>query len=101
MMNRGEMGSGHGWTMGWGVVWNSSAASLIIQNPPGAANWSIGTSGDEQTAPMKIFGVRKRDLSDLPRGYIESANHRVLPESLYRAQLEERLGAAALKAPEP
>ena len=42
LKNRGEMGSGHGWTMGWGVVWNSSAASLIIQNPPGAANWSIG-----------------------------------------------------------
>lgn len=101
MMNRGEMGSGHGWTMGWGVVWNSSAASLTIQNPPGAANWCIGTSGEELTAPMKIFGVPKRDLPDLPQGFIESANRRVLPESLYRAQLAERLGASALKAVEP
>ena len=98
MMNRGEMGSGHGWTMGWGVVWNSSAAALVIQNPPGAANWCIGSSGDEQTAPMKIFGVPKRDLPDMPQGYIESANHRVLPENLYRAQLAERLGAGALQA---
>jgi len=97
MMNRGEMGSGHGWTMAWGVVWNSSAATLTIQNPPGAANWLIGTSGDELTAPMKIFGVRRRDLPDLPRGISESANHRVLPESLYRAQLAERLGSEALK----
>jgi len=97
MMNRGEMGTGHGWTMGWGVVWNSSAAALIIQNPPGAANWSIGTSGNELTAPMKIVGVRRRDLGhDLPRGFIESANQRVLPKSLYRAQLAERLGAAAV-----
>ena len=101
MMNRGEMGSGHGWTMGWGVVWNSSAAALVIQNPPGAANWSIGTSGDEQTAPMKIFGVRMRDLPDLPQGFIESANHRVQPESLYRAQLAARLGAGAIKALQP
>lgn len=99
MMNRGEMGSGHGWTMGWGVVWNSVAASLIIQNPPGAANWSIGTTGKEQTAPMKIIGVRGRDLGpDLPQGFIQSPNHRVLPESLYRAQLAERLGTKALEA---
>jgi hypothetical protein len=102
MMNRGEMGTGHGWTMGWGVVWNSSAASLIIQNPPGAANWSIGTAGNEQKAPMKIVGVRRRDLgSDLPQGFVESPNHRVSPESLYRAQLAERLGAGALKAINP
>jgi hypothetical protein len=102
LMNRGEMGTGHGWTMGWGVVWNSSADSLIIQNPPGAANWSIGTSGKELTAPMKMMGVRRRDLgSDLPQGFIESPNHRVLPESLYWAQLAERLGAGALKALDP
>jgi hypothetical protein len=92
MMNRGEMGTGHGWTMGWGVVWNSSVADLIIQNPPGAANWSIGSSGHELTAPMKVYGVRRRDLGpDLPQGLIESSNHRVMPESLYRAQLSERL----------
>lgn len=102
MMNRGEMGTGHGWTMGWGVVWNSSAATLIIQNPPGAANWSIGTSGNELTAPMKVYGVSRRDLGpDLPQGFIESPNHRVLPESLYRAQLAERLGAGALKGLDP
>jgi hypothetical protein len=102
LMNRGEMGSGHGWTMGWGVVWNSSAATLVIQNPPGAANWSIGTTGEELTAPMKIFGVRRGEEGpDLPQGFIESPSHPVAPESLYREQLKERLGAAALKALEP
>ena len=102
LMNRGQMGTGHGWTMGWGVVWNSSASSLIIQNPPGAANWSIGTTGEEQTAPMKIIGVRGRDLGpDLPQGFIESPNHPVTPVSLYRQQLLERLGPGALKALEP
>lgn len=99
LKNRGEMGTGHGWTMGWGVVWNSSASSLVIQNPPGAANWSIGTSGAELGEPMKIVGVRRRDLGpDLPKGFIESPGHPVQPESLYRAQLAERLGAGALKA---
>jgi len=102
LMNRGEMGSGHGWTMGWGVVWNSAASSLVIQNPPGAANWSIGTSGAETSAPMKIMGQRRGDAGpDLPKGFIESPGKRVMPESLYRAQLAERLGTNALKAIEP
>ena len=56
-------GTGHGWTMGWGVVWNSSAFILVIQNPPGAANWSIGTTGKRSRLhPSKIIGVRGRDL---------------------------------------
>jgi len=102
MKNRGEMGTGHGWTMGWGVVWNSSAESLVIQNPPGAANWSIGTTGKEEKEAMRIKGVRRRDLGPaLPQGFIESPNHRVLPDSLYRAQLAERLGPDALKALDP
>ena len=102
LKNRGEMGTGHGWTMGWGVVWNSSADSLVIQNPPGAANWSIGTTGAEEKEAMKIIGVRPRDAGpDLPQGFIESPNHPVQPASLYRAQLAERLGARALKALEP
>lgn len=99
MMNRGELGSGHGWTMGWGVVWNSSAASLVIQSPPGAVNWSIGTSGDELKAPMKIIGIPRRDLGpNLPQGILSSPGHRVLPDSLYRAQLARRLGPNALQA---
>jgi hypothetical protein len=102
LMNRGQMGTGHGWTMGWGVVWNSSAGSFVIQNPPGAANWSIGNTGQEQTLPMKLIGVRGRDLGPpLPQGFVESPNHAVTPASLYRAQLAERLGPGALKALEP
>ena len=47
---------------------------------------------------MKIIGVRDRDAGpDLPQGLIESANHPVLPASLYRQQLVERLGPGALK----
>jgi hypothetical protein len=35
LINRGVMGSGHGWTMGWGIVWNSIASDFIIQHAPG------------------------------------------------------------------
>jgi hypothetical protein len=78
--------------MGWGVIWNSSAGGFVIQNPPGAANWSIDNSGQEQTAAIKI---------NLPHGLIESPNHAVLPASLYRAQLAEQLGKRTLKALDP
>lgn len=102
LMNRGEMGTGHGWTMGWGVVWNSVAADLVIQNPPGAANWAIGTTGRFHGLPMKLRGVHPRDLGpDLPSGYIQSPGHDVLPTSLYLQQLSERLGPKALTALKP
>ena len=35
LMNRGELGTGHGWTMGWGVVWNSTASFLGDPEPSG------------------------------------------------------------------
>jgi hypothetical protein len=102
LKNRGELGSGHGWTIGWGVVWNSSANNLVIQNPPGSANWSIGTSGVELSEPMKITGERRRDEGpDLSQGFIESPKHSVLPISLYRQQLSERLGTGAIDALNP
>src|SRR5262249_33187577 len=49
-MNRGTSGSGHGWAMGFGVAWNATANSLLIQAPPGSTNWAIGCQGTETTA---------------------------------------------------
>jgi hypothetical protein len=97
LMNRGEMGSGHGWTMGWGVVWNSIAQSFVIQSPPGAANWSIGNKGEEALSSMQTYGPGPKG-DPLPQGIVESANKPIEPASLYRAQLSQRLGAAALAA---
>jgi hypothetical protein len=91
--NRGVAGSGHGWCMGWGVVWNSTAKTFIIQNPPGTVNWAIGCIGERQqtaryfdTAPV------------LPEGIFESHGTHVAPRSLYLAQLAGRLGIQALEA---
>jgi hypothetical protein len=90
--NRGSMGSGHGWAMGWGVLWNCEAKEFLVQNPPGAMNWLIGSSGHSGAAP-RPFGSG----ANLPGGVEDSPNHPVAPRSLYLTQLAERLGPRALK----
>jgi hypothetical protein len=90
--NRGEMGSGHGWTIGWAVAWNCTAKSYVIQQPPGAANWAIGCRGAQETAVMP-FGKGPT----LPVGIFDSHGTPVSPASLYLAQLQERLGPQSLK----
>jgi len=78
--NRGNMGSGHGWAGANFVLWNCSANSMIIESPPTATNWAIGCTA----------GVYQGD------GEWESRGVAVEPESLYEAQLVERLGPDAL-----
>jgi hypothetical protein len=89
--NRGSMGSGHGWSLGWGVVWNCVAKDYIVQNPPGAANWLIGSRGENRLAP-RPFGTGPM----LEQGIVDSPEQPVMPRSLYLAQLKERLGTEAL-----
>ncbi|HKA91526.1 MAG TPA: hypothetical protein VKE22_27880 [Haliangiales bacterium] len=79
LVNRGTAGSGHGWAIGWGVLWNSAAAIIDVEKPPGATNWSIGSRG----APMGD-------------GTFDSTGTPVAPHSLYLAQLCERLGPQAV-----
>jgi hypothetical protein len=81
LVNRGTAGSGHGWAIGWGVLWNSSAANLDVQKPPGSMNWAIGCKGKQSGD-----------------GTFESLGAPVGPSSLYLAQLCERLGPAAVAA---
>jgi hypothetical protein len=97
LMNRGAMGSGHGWTMGWGVVWNSTAKSFVIQMPPGSANWAIGNRGEQALGKMPTFDPGP-ELPMLPQGLIDSQDTPVAPASLYLEQLRERLGTQALKS---
>ncbi|HTQ40414.1 MAG TPA: hypothetical protein VMJ32_15420 [Pirellulales bacterium] len=91
-MNRGEMGTGHGWTMGWAVAWNCIAKSFVIQNPPGVDNWMIGCIG-ENVPTARPFDKEPK----LTLGIMDSPGKRVSPQSLYLAQLSERLGPQALQ----
>jgi hypothetical protein len=92
LRNRGAMGSGHGWSMGWGVIWNSEAKDYIVQNPPGALNWLIGSIGESKRS-ARPFGSGPL----LPEATLDSPGKHVAPASLYLAQLAERLGPQALR----
>jgi hypothetical protein len=92
MRNRGSMGSGHGWSMGWGVAWNCTAREFLVQSPPGSANWMIGCVGESDLA-ARPFGKEP----NLPDGVKDSAGVPVTPTSLYLSQLAERLGPGAVK----
>ena len=80
-INRGTDGSGHGWAIGFGVVWNSTAGSLTMMQPPGSQNWAIGSTGS---------------FSKTGTGIVDSPGVPVVPDSLYLAQLCERLGPEAI-----
>jgi hypothetical protein len=88
------MGTGHGWTIGWGVVWNSTASNFIIQQAPGTITWAMGNRGPLKRQAMPNGNVHG---TKLPSGSIESQGKPVTPQSLYLAQLAERLGPDALK----
>ena len=83
LINRQSSGSGHGWAIGWGIVWNGTVKHLQIQMPPGALNLAIGCKGE----PHKTYSKEA----------FFSANEPLTPASLYLAQLRERLGEAAVK----
>jgi hypothetical protein len=91
LINRGEMGSGHGWTIGWSVAWNCQARSFVIQQPPGSENWAIGCMGPQNRLAMPFL---KSPL--LSQGIIDSQGTHVNPDSLYLAQLRQRLGPDAM-----
>ncbi|MFM7205058.1 MAG: autotransporter-associated beta strand repeat-containing protein [Planctomycetaceae bacterium] len=86
--DRGNSGTGHGWSGANSVVWNSKADSFIVQNPPTASNWLVGSVGTLVTEGGKV-------------GTYDSLNARVSlgdtatnpTDSLYRSQLAERRAA--------
>ncbi|RUR13341.1 hypothetical protein [Legionella sp. km772] len=86
-MNRGNMGSGHGWTIGYGVIWNSITNSFHNQTPPGSNNWAVGVLG--KPSPKNFDGNWGTAL------HLGSLYNEV--PSLYLYQLNERLGLDALR----
>jgi hypothetical protein len=84
---RGNSGTGHGWAGANQLFWNCEADEhKVEQLTPFFHNWSVGCrAGVLQGHPAGM-------------GEFESYGTPVSPRSLYLKQLEERLGAAALRA---
>ncbi len=78
--DRSYLGSGHGWSGAYQVFWNSRAPFMRCEQPPTAHNWNVGSIAPRRSGDCAwtSFGAA------------------VTPASLYRAQLSDRLGAAAL-----
>lgn len=83
--NAGNEGTGHGWTGANMVLWNCSAEEIVIERPPTANNWAIGS----------VALKRKGD------GTWDRWWEPVQPRSLYYAQLAERMGDEAVAAVNP
>ncbi len=84
LMNRLNMGSGHGWAGANYAAWNTEG-TLVAHQPPTAQNWSIGHIGKKDNG-----GNRG------PDGFWDSYGEHVEPRSLYLQQLKDRLGEGAL-----
>lgn len=92
VQNRGNSGTGHGWAGANEVIWNSKANGFIVQNPPGARNWLIGSVGAIQNGTMWV--------GPHDPGTYDSHGTNVFPNSLYYAQLQDRLAAPRVETRE-
>jgi len=86
---RATMGSGHGWTMCWGVIWNCEAKTFGVQNPSNMFNssapvlyhnWLVGGKG------KNIPGLQTQKLM----GTYDHVGTMVAPDSLYMAQVKDK-----------
>ena len=78
LMNRGGDDEGAGWSAANSVLWNCVAAKIACENPPGAQNWAFGSWGEFEG-----------------NGVWRNSNTPAKPDSLFTAQLADRLGTAA------
>jgi hypothetical protein len=87
VQNRRKTGTGHGWAGSQTVFWNCHATTMICDAPEGAMNFSIGCIAEQRQGWYP---------PNEPDGIWESHGKPVSPRSLYYAQLEDRLGPAAV-----
>jgi hypothetical protein len=102
-VNRGWLGTGHGWAGAQMVFWNCRAALIAVQKPPFAQNFAIGARApfeNRKLVEIAVGEINRAAGTALPPvaplwgdGHIESPDRPVFPRSLYEAQLQERLGA--------
>ena len=97
IQNAGNYGTGHGWEGANCVIWNNAANGFIVQNPPGAHNWLIGSAGSIQNGTAWNIGYT--NMPHAPGEYDSSGSGamNVFPDSIYFAQLQDRLAAPNLQ----
>ena len=85
LYNRGDYGTGHGWaavnSVAWNVNLNSTIKRILIQKPPHRQNYAIGC----QALLTNVHRFTQ------PIGAVDIARKTVTPNSLYQAQLSDRL----------
>ena len=82
--NRGDYGTGHGWTLTNGVAWNIDTEArnkIVVQKPPIGQNYAIGCKAGYVNANGPFLK---------PVGYIEGTGKTLKIPSLYAAQLNDR-----------
>jgi len=82
--NRGDYGTGHGWTLTNGVAWNIDAEArnkIVVQKPPIGQNYAIGCKAGYVNANGPFLK---------PVGFIEGTGKTLRIPSLYAAQLNDR-----------
>ncbi len=85
VQNRWTSGSGHGWAGANVVIWNSQANSFIMQAPPTAKGWLVGSTGTINAGNCHLDGASCA-------AYYDSQGTRVTTgdgQSLYAAQVAD------------
>jgi hypothetical protein len=107
--NRGRWGNGHGWAGNTTVFWNCASPVIFALQPPLGQNFMIGCSDPKLYDPVRAKALisnqnsasgRKDELCEgalQGTAWKESPNEMVTPRSLYYAQLQARLGKAAVE----
>src|ERR1017187_3151945 len=93
IQNAGNYGTGHGWEGASCVIWNNSASGFILQSPPGAHNWLIGSVGPIQTGTAWNIGYTNMPHAAGNYDSSGSTATNVFPDSIYFSQLQDRLAA--------
>ncbi|WP_313103623.1 DUF6298 domain-containing protein [Brevundimonas sp.] len=94
LTHRGRDGQGVGWSAANSVLWNCEATVVEVRSPPGAANVAVGCRG-ERSGDGVLEDARVMPGRDFHRAQPQD------PASLYRMQLEHRMGAGGPAALEP
>lgn len=87
LINRGDYGTSHGWGAAHSVIWDYNK-EIVVQKPPTAQNYAVSDDGTRRSQPYFPGSW----------GSIEIKTGPLVPESLYEAQVVDRLAGTSASA---